>query len=122
MNRYRRFYPDYLSEVLVTIALCLEAVLVVALLYPPAIGREIDMTRQFQPRPEWYFLWLFEIIGYFPGRSAFIGTVVLPLCFVIVLLTIPYIDRGPGGPAKSAFAGVFLLLSFIAFTLISVLK
>lgn len=122
MNRYRRFYPDYLAEVLVTIALCLEIVLVVALLFPPSVGRQIDLTRQFQPRPEWYFLWLFEIIGYFPGRSAFLGTVVLPLCFITIFLAIPYLDRGPRGPVRSTLAGVFLLLSFLIFTLISALK
>lgn len=122
MNRHRRFYPDYLAEVLVTIALCIEIVLVVALLFPPSVGRQIDLTRQFQPRPEWYFLWLFEIIGYFPGRSAFLGTVVLPLCFVTIFLAVPYLDRGPRGPLRSTLAGVFLLLSFLLFTLISALK
>ncbi len=122
MNRYRRFYPDYLSEVIVTIAVCIEVVLIVSLLFPPAVGRQIDMTRQFQPRPEWYFLWLFEIIGYFPGRSAFIGTVVLPMIFVILFLAIPYVDRGPKGSAKATAVGVSLLLVFAAFTLLSALK
>jgi quinol-cytochrome oxidoreductase complex cytochrome b subunit len=122
MNRYRRFYPDYLSEVIVTIAVCVEAVLIASLLFPPAVGRQIDLTRQFQPRPEWYFLWLFEIIGYFPGKSAFVGTVVLPMVFVILFLAIPYIDRGPKGAVRATSVGIGLLLTFAVFTLLSALK
>lgn len=122
MKRHRRFYPDYLSEVIVTVLVSAEIVLVVAMLFPPSLGREIDLTKQFQPRPEWYFLWLFEIIGYFPGRSAFVGTVIAPLVFALLFLLMPYIDRGPKGPLRATVTGVLLLLTFVAFTLISALK
>jgi quinol-cytochrome oxidoreductase complex cytochrome b subunit len=40
-----------------TVALfTIEVVLILAVLFPPQIGREIDFSAQFSPRPEWYFL------------------------------------------------------------------
>ena len=121
-KRQKRFYPDYLAEVIVSMLVAFEIMLIAALLFPPAIGRQIDFTRQFEPRPEWYFLWLFELVGYFPGDWAVIGIVVIPLLYVCAFLFIPYIDRGDKGPLKATIVGISLLVIFIALTLISVLK
>jgi len=117
----KRFYPDYLSEIVATIFICFEILLILALLYPPAIGRQIDFLKPFQPRPEWYFLWLFELIGYFPGKSAVIGTVLIPVAYVLLLLFIPYIDKGAKGRLRASLVGVALILMFAIFTLLSVL-
>ncbi|MBA4349233.1 MAG: hypothetical protein C0415_04500 [Thermodesulfovibrio sp.] len=121
MKKEKNFYPDYLSEIIVAMLVSIEILIILALLYYPSIGRQIDFTKQFQPRPEWYFLWLFEMIGYFPGNSAFIGTVVIPVVYVLLFLLIPYIDRGKNGGLKAIIVGIFLLLTFIVLTLISVL-
>jgi cytochrome b6-f complex subunit 4 len=117
----KRFYPDYLAEIVATIFIFFEVVIILALLYPPSIGRQIDFLKPFQPRPEWYFLWLFELIGYFPGRTAVIGTVLIPIIYVLLLLFIPYIDKGPKGRTKAAFAAIALLLMFIIFTILSII-
>ncbi len=117
----KRFYPDYLSEIVATIFICFEIVLILALLYPPAIGRQIDLLKPFQPRPEWYFLWLFELIGYFPGKTALIGTVLIPVSYVLLLLFIPYIDKGEKGRIRAALVGIALILMFIIFTILSVI-
>jgi quinol-cytochrome oxidoreductase complex cytochrome b subunit len=122
MKRIKKFYPDYLAEVVVTILICIEVLIVIALLYPPAIGRQIDLARQFLPRPEWYFLWLFELVGYFPGETEFVGTVITPLLYVLLFISIPFIDRGQRGRLWATLAVSVLFLSFIALTLISVLK
>lgn len=120
-KRQKGFYPDYLIEILFVIFILIETVLVLALLYPPLIGREIDFTAGYQPRPEWYFLWLYQLLRYFPGRSAFIGALLIPLLSIILLLSIPYIDRGRYGKTLSTLAGLFLLLSFLILTLIPIL-
>jgi quinol-cytochrome oxidoreductase complex cytochrome b subunit len=121
VKKEKHFYPDYLSEIIVAMLISIEILLILALLYYPSIGRQIDFTKQFQPRPEWYFLWLFEMIGYFPGKSAFIGIVVIPAVCVLLFLLIPYIDRGENGRLKAVVVGIFLLLTFIVLTLRSVL-
>lgn len=124
MNKQRKeknFYPEYLSEIILAIFICIEILIILALLYPPAIGRQIDFTRHFQPHSEWYFLWLYELVKYFPGKSAFIGAMVIPIAAVLLLLFIPYIDRGRNGRLKAIAAGTALLLMFVVLTLTSAL-
>ncbi|MGO9377988.1 MAG: hypothetical protein ACLPN1_01035 [Dissulfurispiraceae bacterium] len=119
INRDKKFYPDYLAEIVATVLICFELLIILVLLYPPSIGRQIDFLKPFQPRPEWYFLWLFALIGYFYGNATIVGTVIIPIAYVLLLLLIPYIDKGARGSLKAAFVGVSLLLMFIIFTLLS---
>jgi len=116
----KRFYPEYLSEIVATVFICFEILVILALLFPPAIGRQIDFLRPFQPRPEWYFLWLFELVGYFPGKTAIIGTVLVPVIYVVLLLLIPSIDKGKNGRLKATLVGISLLLMFIIFSVLSI--
>jgi quinol-cytochrome oxidoreductase complex cytochrome b subunit len=113
-----RFYPDYLPYVAAAAFVALEIVLVLALLFPPRAGQAIDFTSHFTPKPEWYFLWLYQLLRYFPGRWAFLGAVVLPLAFVALLIAVPYMDRGKNGRIKAAAAGLVIFGTFIALTLI----
>ena len=121
MRRQNEFYPDYLIEILVVIFLIVELIVVLALLYPPAIGRQIDFSTPFSPRPEWYFLWLYQLIRYFPGSRIVIGTTVIPLAAVWVLILIPFIDKGKWGRLKVVVVGILLLLSSVILTGIAVL-
>lgn len=118
----RDFYPDYLFEILVVSAIVLELTLVLALLFPPQIGRQIDFSAPFQPLPEWYFYWLFQIVRYFPGHLTFIGAFLIPCAALLLLMCIPFVDRSGRGRLAAVCAGVLLLLSFVVFTLIPALR
>ena len=118
----KRFYPDYLVELLFTAFVVFELALVLALLYPPSIGRQIDFSAQYQPRPEWYFLWIYQLVRYFPGRSAFVGTVLVPIIAVLALILIPFMDRGKRGRLKAFLVGISLVLLFVVFTLAAALS
>ena len=122
MNRQKDFYPDYLIEILLVIFLIIELIVTLALLYPPAIGRQIDFSTPFSPKPEWYFLWLYQLIRYFPGKQIIIGTTVIPLTAVLVLILVPFIDKGKRGRLKVVIAGIVLLLSSVIFTIAAVLN
>lgn len=71
------------------------------------------------PRPEWYFLWLFEILKYFPGKLEFVGAVLLPGLAVALLAVYPYLDANPErriGMRKYATllcVGTFLGVSYL---------
>ncbi|MEE9523934.1 MAG: hypothetical protein V3V59_04190, partial [Thermodesulfovibrionales bacterium] len=93
-NGKKEFYPDYLIEISIVIFIAIELAVVLGLIYPQDIGRQINFSTPYQPLPEWYFLWLYQIVRYFPGRWAFIGTVMLPVIAVLLLVFIQYIDRG----------------------------
>ena len=88
-----KFFPYYFFEIMLIVMFTIEVVLVLAVLFPPSIGREIDFSAQFNPRPEWYFLFLYQLTKYFYGGWTFVGAVLLPgLAFSALLLT-PFIDK-----------------------------
>lgn len=47
------------------------------------------------PRPEWYFLWLFQLLKYFPGKLEVVGAHGVPAALVGLLLLLPFLDRSP---------------------------
>jgi ubiquinol-cytochrome c reductase cytochrome b subunit len=46
------------------------------------------------PRPEWYFLFLFQTLKLFSGPLEVVGSIVLPTLAVLALLLVPFVDRG----------------------------
>lgn len=121
-DRGRSFYPDYLSEILVAIFLTIGTVFVLAMVYAPSIDREINYVSAYQPKPEWYFLWVYQLIRYFPGGWAFVGTVVIPLLAAVLFIGIPFIDSGTVRSVR-VVSLVFALLSgfFLILTMVPVL-
>lgn len=116
----KKFYPDYLAEIIVSILVALEILIILSLAFYPSIGREIDFTRPFQPKPEWYFLWLYKLVSYFPGDFMFVGTVIIPLIFVMLILLIPFIDRGDRGRLVANIIGILILSTLVILTLLSI--
>ena len=59
------------------------------------LDRLADPTdTMYVPRPDWYFLFLFQIQKLFTGASEQIGSVVLPTLAVLLLFAVPFLDRG----------------------------
>ena len=53
------------------------------------------------PRPEWYFLSLFQMLKYFPGPLEPVATLVIPGAVVTFIALLPFLDRRPERhPAK----------------------
>ena len=72
----------------------LGVALMVAFVKVP-LGHVADPTdTSFTPRPEWYFLFLFQMLKLFQGPLEFFGAVVLPGLAVGALILMPFIDRG----------------------------
>jgi len=47
----------------------------------------------YNPRPEWYFLFLFQILKYFQGPWELVGTAVIPGILTVLLIGLPFYDR-----------------------------
>ncbi|MEJ2688899.1 MAG: hypothetical protein P8130_02885 [Deltaproteobacteria bacterium] len=118
-NGKKSLYPDYLLEVAAAMLLAVEAILVAALLFPPRIGQVIDLVAPYQPKPEWYFLWIYQLLKYFPGRYVIFGTVIIPVFLSLVFIFLPYIDRGKNGRKKAVFTAVSLGVLLVVLTLIA---
>jgi ubiquinol-cytochrome c reductase cytochrome b subunit len=60
----------------------------------PALEAPADpTTSDYIPRPEWYFLGLFQLLKYFPGRLEVVGAIVIPGAVMTLLALLPWIDR-----------------------------
>lgn len=91
-----KFYPDIIyKDLLITFAIFLLlvglAIFVGVAAEPPADPGDSSYV----PRPEWYFLFLFEMLKYFPGAIEWLGTFILPTVAVLALLLLPFYDRSP---------------------------
>lgn len=123
--KQNRFFPYYFFEISLVALFTAEAVLILAVLFPQEVGREINFSAQYAPRPEWYFLFLYELTKFFPGKWTFVGAVLLPgLAFSAVLLA-PFLDSGDerslGKRKAAAAAGFGLLIAVVGLTIAALL-
>jgi mono/diheme cytochrome c family protein len=47
----------------------------------------------YNPRPDWYFLFLFQLLKYFPGQLEVVGVFVIPTLLILLLFALPFLDR-----------------------------
>lgn len=109
------FWPE---QVLRDVVACL-AVLVVVLFFVirnhgAPLGAPADPAEQFAAaRPEWYFLSLFQLLKYFPGKAEIVGAIVLPTLGLLVLAAMPFIGKSRSGHRFNlGFLGVVLVGAF----------
>jgi mono/diheme cytochrome c family protein len=63
--------------------------------HPAPLGLQADPAKPYEARPEWYFMFLFQLLRYFQGPYEVVGTFVLPLVFFLLLFFWPFLDRNP---------------------------
>src|ERR1700680_1263938 len=88
------FYPrqvlmDLSLTALLIIGLGLLCFFVPMQLGPPANPADA----QYVPRPEWYYLPIFQWLKYWHGSAAVIGVLVIPTLLVLAILALPFLDR-----------------------------
>ncbi len=125
LNIDKKFYPDYLFEILVVCLVVLEVVLLLSFLFAPHTGRPVDFSRNFMPLPEWYFLSLYQLLKYFPGKTAFLGVVAIPCAALYLMFALPFMEKTKSRRLRdrlpSAAIAAFLLLSTVVLTVLSIL-
>src|SRR5579863_1550747 len=114
----RKFFPEQVFKDTVGVALAFIVLFTMAVVAKVPLERLADPTdTAYIPRPEWYFLFLFQTLKFFKGPLETVGSVVLPGVAVLTLFLIPFIDRGPMiRLGKRTFAITFVLLAVIAWT------
>lgn len=79
---------------------------------------------QYVPRPEWYYLPIFQWLKYWHGSAAVIGVLVIPMIVVIAVIALPFLDRGierrPWKRPGAMGAYVFLMFGLVGLGLRSV--
>jgi hypothetical protein len=89
------FFPDLLAkDAIVAFLIFLVLIALAYFLGAPLEPRADPGDSNYTPRPEWYFLFLFQMLKYFPGDLEVIGVIVIPTLAVLFLLLLPFLDRG----------------------------
>jgi len=113
-----KFYPvqAFRDTVAIFVAFVVLFVLAVAARVP--LERLADPTdTAYIPRPEWYFLFLFQILKVFQGPLEIVGSTVLPGAAVLALLAVPFLDRARMVRAGRRFvAFAMLALAVVGWT------
>ena len=116
------FAPAQLARDSVAALLVLGTVAALAWLFPAPLGPKADpTTTAYVPRPDWYFLGLQHLMRLFPGDRQYIATLVLPNLGILLLLLVPFIDRGRqrrlGARKLTVMGGLICLLSVVVLTI-----
>jgi mono/diheme cytochrome c family protein len=91
-----KFFPDIVyKDMLVAFGVFLLLISLATFLGVKAEPPADPSDASYIPRPEWYFLFLFQMLKYFPGQLEWIGTTIVPAAAILLLLLLPFIDRSP---------------------------
>ena len=94
MKTGKPFYPHQVFEDVVGMLILFVILAAVAIFVPVPLEDVADPTNaDYDPRPEWYFLFLFQLLKYFQGPFEIIGTFVIPTVGMLLLLFLPFLDR-----------------------------
>ncbi|MGD9695640.1 MAG: c-type cytochrome [Thermoleophilia bacterium] len=94
------FFPYAIYKDLLIATLAIGFVIVLAVWQRVEIGEPVNpASTDFVPRPEWYFLFLFELLKIFKGQNALMpvimATFIVPNILMLLLILVPFIDNGP---------------------------
>jgi len=88
------FFPDIIfKDTVISLVIFIALAALAFFIGAPLEERANPNDTTYTPRPEWYFLFLFQLLKYFPGNLEVIGAMVLPGLFVVLLVVLPFIDR-----------------------------
>lgn len=107
--RTEHFWPrQVFFDAVVAFAVVVVLVVLGARLGAP-LQAPADPSSNFIARPEWYFLFLFQLLKYFEGPMQVVGTVVIPGLVAGFLVALPFLDRKPD---RRLGARIAFLLTF----------
>ena len=91
-----KFYPKQVVMDM-SFALVLIAVLgVLSHFHPVPLGPVANPNdSHYLPRPEWYYLPMFQWLKYWEGPWTVVGIIIIPTILLILFFLLPFLDRGP---------------------------
>lgn len=91
----KKFYPGQVFKDTVATFAYVIVIALFANFAELGLGSMADPTdTRYIPRPEWYFLFLFQFLKLFEGSLEVVGAVILPNLAILVLFLVPFLDRG----------------------------
>jgi ubiquinol-cytochrome c reductase cytochrome b subunit len=89
------FYPWHAIKDTLVVSAVFALLITLAFMAPAHLDEIANPAdASYVPRPEWYFLGLFQLLKYFPGPLEPVATMVIPGLAVAFLIALPFLDRG----------------------------
>jgi mono/diheme cytochrome c family protein len=111
------FFPYAVAKDSIMACVVMAAIIAMSILFGAELGPKADpTTTTYVPRPEWYFFFLFELLRVIkPALLVPLATIGVPTICIVLLLLLPFIDRGPERrPERRPIAtitGIFVILA-----------
>jgi menaquinol-cytochrome c reductase cytochrome b/c subunit len=111
------FFPYAVAKDSIMACIVMATIITMSILFGAELGPKADpTTTTYVPRPEWYFFFLFELLRVIkPALLVPLATIGVPTICIILLLILPFIDRGPERrPERRPIAlitGIFVILA-----------
>jgi ubiquinol-cytochrome c reductase cytochrome b subunit len=114
----KAFYPGQVFKDTVAIFIAFAILFLMAAVVRAPLEQLADPSdTNYIPRPEWYFLFLFQTLKLFSGPLEVVGSVVLPSLAILALAATPFIDRGRMvALRRRTVAFAFVALALIGWT------
>jgi ubiquinol-cytochrome c reductase cytochrome b subunit len=111
------FWPDQILKDAIACLAVLFAVVALTVYFNGApLGPPADPANEFPARPEWYFLFLFQLLKYVP---AFWGAVIIPAFLVLWIFLQPFIGASRPGHQLNIGFWWTLIAGSVALTLLA---
>jgi ubiquinol-cytochrome c reductase cytochrome b subunit len=92
--RAELFYPKQLVMDMGFATLIVVALGLLSYFWPTELGPKADPAdTQFLPRPEWYYIPVFQYLKYWHGQASVIGILIIPAILGVLLAGLPFFDR-----------------------------
>lgn len=88
-----RFWPKQVFYDAVIASVVVAIIVYIAVTKGAPLEAPADPASNFIARPEWYFLFLFQLLKYFEGPLQIVGTVVIPGLASGFLIALPFLDK-----------------------------
>ncbi|HEY1355971.1 MAG TPA: c-type cytochrome [Solirubrobacterales bacterium] len=111
------FFPYAVLKDTVMALIVVAVIIAMAIILGAEQGPKADpTTTSYVPRPEWYFFFLFELLRVLKGPHLVpIATIGIPTVCMVLLLLLPFYDRGPERhPGRRPIATTAALLTIMA--------
>ncbi len=95
-SRVGRFYPDQLWRDGLVALVAVGLVFALALRFGAPLEGPADPAGHAEPRPEWYFRPLYELLKLGGGKGELVLALLVPLLAVAFLVALPILDRAKG--------------------------
>lgn len=121
------FYPYQFFKDAVVVLVGVGLVVYLAAAFPPGLEAMADPTgSDASPRPEWYYLGLYELLKIMPAGWEILATLVIPGLVSVGMILLPWLDKSPSRhPAMRTWviiAGTFIILMIGLMTLKGILE